>query len=363
MLPDADVEVGTASTDAAVEPSAPAGDDKKEKLKFKVETLDQFADQPPQPWIIKGVLPQAGLAVVYGESGSGKSFFTLDMGASIARGVLWQGKKVRQGKVVYVVAEGAGGFRNRVKAYCAQHRVKMGDIPFGVINDAPNLVERSDAVALAKSIIHSGGASVIVVDTLAQTTPGANENSGEDMGKVLDHCRQIHRVTGALVLLVHHSGKDAAKGARGWSGLRAAADVEIEITRGDPIRTARISKQKDGEDGLHWNFTLETVPVGMDEDDDVITSCVIDFDVSQEPVVAKKALGPVQKLAMDVINELRQDQTTGIEVYAVVAEVVRRNEAKGRKSRPDSVKRSVEAMADEGHFTIEDGCIELGDTL
>jgi hypothetical protein len=49
------------------------------------------------------------------------------------------------------------------------------------------------------------------------------------MGLALSHCKHIYEVTGAIVLLVHHSGKDAAKGARGWSGIRAAADTEIEI--------------------------------------------------------------------------------------------------------------------------------------
>lgn len=332
----------------------------EEKLRFPVETLEQFASHPPQPWIIKGVLPQAGLAIVYGESASGKSFFCLDMVASIARGQSWREHKTRQGRVVYVVAEGAGGFRNRVQAYATQHSIALADVPLGIIAGAPNLIERKDAVALAKSVLASGGADIIVVDTLAQTTPGANENSGEDMGKVLAHCREIHRVTGALVLLVHHSGKDTSKGARGWSGLRAAADVEIEITRNESLRTARVTKQKDGEDGAHWNFTLEPVTLGMDEDDDLITSCVVNYDVPQEAFTTtkKEPKGPVQQLVMAVFMELSQDQSAGIEVEAIAAEVIRRSADKGKTRRKDSVIRSIEGMAEEGFFDIVDGCIE-----
>lgn len=350
-----DITGGEPAVDTAPPPPPP-----QEKLRFPVETLEQFASHPPQPWIIKGVLPKAGLAVVYGESGSGKSFFCLDMVMSIARGQNWRDRKTRTGRVVYVVAEGAGGFRNRVQAYANHHGIKQADVPLGIINAAPNLIERKDAVALAKSILQSGGADIIVVDTLAQTTPGANENSGEDMGQVLAHCREIHRVTGALVLLIHHSGKDSSKGARGWSGLRAAADVEIEITRNESLRTAKVTKQKDGEDGGHWNFILDTVTLGMDEDDDLITSCVVNYDVPQEAFTAtkKEPKGPVQQLVMAVFMELSQDQSAGIEVEAVAAEVIRRSADKGKTRRKDSVVRSIEGMAEEGFFDIVDGCIE-----
>ncbi|WP_442596335.1 AAA family ATPase [Parapusillimonas sp. JC17] len=335
----------------------------EEKLRFPVETLEQFASHPPQPWIIKGVLPQAGLAVVYGESGSGKSFFCLDVVASIARGQAWRERKTRKGRVVYVVAEGAGGFRNRVQAYATQHGVALADVPLGIIAGAPNLIERKDAVALAKSVLASGGADVIVVDTLAQTTPGANENSGEDMGQVLAHCREIHRVTGALVLLVHHSGKDTSKGARGWSGLRAAADVEIEITRNESLRTAKVTKQKDGEDGVHWNFVLDTVTLGMDEDDDLITSCVVNYEVPQEAFAATKKEPTTRwrKAALVVAQEFAQDQLSGIEVEAIVAECLRRHgeDTIEERQRKYNYKRAIGWLAENDYFTLVGDCVSF----
>lgn len=336
----------------------------EEKLRFPVETLEQFASHPPQPWIIKGVLPQAGLAVVYGESASGKSFFCLDMVMAIAQGQAWRERKTRKGRVVYVVAEGAGGFRNRVQAFANHHGIGIADVPLGIINAAPNLIERKDAVALAKSVLKSGGADVIVVDTLSQTTPGANENSGEDMGKVLAHCREIHRVTGALVLLIHHSGKDSSKGARGWSGLRAAADVEIEITRNESLRTAKVTKQKDGEDGAHWNFVLDTVTLGMDEDDDLITSCVVSYDVPQEAFTAtrKEPNTDWRRAALAVAQEFAQDQLSGIEKEAVITECMRRPvkpDIQERKRRYN-FRVAIEWLAEEGYFTLgEDDCISF----
>ena len=247
-----------------------------EQMRFMPVPAHEFAVATQLRWIIKGVLPQAELAVMYGDSGSGKSFKALDMAAAVALGLEWRGCKVHQGSVVYIAAEGANGFRNRLRAYSHHHSVDLRDMPLHVIHAAPNLLEKTDALDVAKAILHGvGRPSLIIVDTLAQTMPGGNENAGEDMGRALAHCRGLHRATGALVLLVHHSGKDASKGARGWSGLRAAADVELEVLRAEDDRVLTVTKQKDGDDGAEFGFRLETVLVDFDADGDEVTSCVV----------------------------------------------------------------------------------------
>jgi len=66
---------------------------------------------------------------------------------------------------------------------------------------------------------------------------GGDENSGKDMGRVIAHCKAFHKATGALVLLIHHSGKDDTKGARGWSGTRGAfLELVLENVLGDDAR-------------------------------------------------------------------------------------------------------------------------------
>lgn len=296
-----------------------------EPTRFNFEPVHEFSSATALPWIIKGVLPQAGLAVVYGASGSGKSFAVLDMGMAIARGLPWRGKKTKQGRVAYIAAEGADGFRKRIAAYAQHQGVDLSTVPMTVLNAAPNLLEKQDAVDVAKGVKASGGADVIIIDTLAQTTPGANENAGEDMGKALGYCKRIHEVTGALVLLIHHSGKDATKGARGWSGVRAACDAELEVVRGETGRALRLTKNKDGEDGLEWGFDLEVVQIGVDEDMDPITSCVV-IETAM-PVIGAgpaKKLGKNEKVVNDVLQEYALAQTAGIEVGPVLAEAARR---------------------------------------
>jgi hypothetical protein len=298
-------------------------------LRYVFEPVHTFSSATALPWIIKGVLPKAALGVVYGASGSGKSFLVLDMGMAIARGVEWRGRKVKQGRVAYIAAEGADGFRKRLAAYALHHKVDLATVPMTVLNAAPNLMEKQDAVDVVKGIRASGGADLIVVDTFAQTTPGANENAAEDVGKALGYCKRIHEATGAMVLLIHHAGKDATKGARGWSGLRAAADAEIEVVREDTCRFLRLTKNKDGEDGLEWAFDLEVVQLGVDEDLEPITSCVV--VEAQMPAVGAgptRRLGKNEKVVNEVLQEIAQVQTSGIEIKAVLDEAVLRMKAR-----------------------------------
>lgn len=336
--------------------------------RFVVEPASEFANGPAPQWVIKGVLPRAELAVLYGESGAGKSFVALDLAMSIARGVDWRGCRTQAGRVVYVAAEGGGGFRSRLKAYSQHHGVALQGLPFGVVHAAPNLLLRPDAADLARAILDSGGADVVVLDTFAQVTPGANENSAEDVGQALAHCKGIHRATGAVVVLVHHSGKDASKGARGWSGLRAAADCELEVLRTGAGRWVRLSKMKDGQDEGAWGFDLLPVPVGLDEDGQALQSCA----VVEAPVpVAQGAgrarpLGKWEALLAQVVGEMALAQSSGIEVQAVLDEALRRApapEAGKRDTRKQLAKRALQSLCegDDAPYWLdpETGCLEL----
>jgi hypothetical protein len=321
-------------------------------LRYQPVPAAQFSQGTPPSWIVKGLVPKAELLVLFGESGSGKSFLALDLAFSIARGTPWRDHRVKQGRVVYLAAEGGGGFRKRLSAYALHHGIDLQGVPLDVIHATPNFLEKKDALDVAKAIAHTGKASVVVVDTFAQVMPGANENAGEHVGQALAHCRGIHIATGALVILVHHAGKDASKGARGWSGLRAAADAELEVIRtkeGD--RYFRVSKQKDGEDGLAYGFKLDVVAVGTDEDGDVIDSCVaVESDVPRsQGTVKKRKLGANEQLAMDVIVQTVPTDGAGIALTYLVDTLVDRMDAPaegGRDTRKQRAQRALKKVLD-----------------
>lgn len=244
-------------------------------------------------WAVKRLIGRGDLALIYGPSGSGKSFFALDLAHSIAAGHDWRDLPVTQGSVLYVAAEGDRGVLLRRRAL--QVHTDSNDAPLFILDASPSLLEAGDIsglVSVSRQCQNRSGSDcvLIVVDTLARVTPGANENSFEDMGRAIQGLNRLQRETGAAVLAVHHTGKDVARGPRGHSSLRAAVDTAIEIERGEggqPNR-ARVVKQKDGEDGEAFGFSLRSVEVGRDADGDVVRSCVVEH----VEAVTAKATGP-----------------------------------------------------------------------
>jgi len=336
---------------------------KTKPARFRVQPVIEFLKSTPMSWIIKGILPKAQLCVLFGDSGSGKTFFTLDLVGAIARGIEWRGHKVKQGRVAYICAEGAGGFRNRLAAYAHQHAVPLADLDIGVIPDAPNFMEKVDIKDLLAAIQTFGKTDVIVVDTFAQVMPGANENAGEDVGRALAHCRALHNATGALIILIHHTGKDASRGARGWSGVRGAADAQIEIVRSGDDRTAIIDKMKDGAgEGDEYGFKLLTVPIGIDEDDEEITSCVLEHVAAVPKAERKKEpKGAVEKLVLKVANEMMGLTDGVVAVNTLIEGCISQmvfDSSDGKRDRRREVSlRAFTALQAANRLGVKDGCV------
>lgn len=256
-----------------------------ERARFQaISAKDYASTTDTDRWLIKGILPHAELGLLYGEPCAGKSFLALDMALAIGSGAPWreQFKTTRQ-TVVYIAAEGGRGIRKRLAAYVEYHESTLDTHDVYIIPDTPHLMDRADIAGLAKSLIHQiGSIGLIIVDTLAQSLVGGDENKGSDMTTALDNCRALGRATDSMVLLIHHAGKDVSKGARGWSGLKGAADVEFEVVLNESaegpqkLRTFRVSKGKDFDaTESSCGFSLVSVPLGADSDGDPISSCVI----------------------------------------------------------------------------------------
>ena len=359
---DFDVVQSSAKSDSApVESGTPP-----KKPRFTVTPASEFAVAQRAGWLVKGVIPKAELVVVYGESGSGKSFLVNDIAYAVAQGTPWRGHRVNQGSVVIIAAEGANGMRGRLIAYSIKTGVDLATLPLGVIADAPNFMQVQDVKDVILSVRAFGDVSMVVVDTFAQVMAGSNENAGEDVGKALAHCRQIHKHTGATVVLIHHAGKDASKGARGWSGLRAAADAEIEVSRCDDDRVATITKMKDGQDGLEFGFKLHTVIIGMDEDDEGITSCVIEHVEGGARKAIRKQQGANEKLVLRCLDDLVSVGDERVDFTTLINEAMRQMTPPvmgKRDRRGELAKRALDALRESGDVTIDNGFISrVGET-
>lgn len=192
--------------------------------------------------LIYDLLDRGAMSVVYGPSNVGKSFVALDAAYSIATNQKWLDRDTHKGSVLYIAAEGGRRFKRRLQAIL-KHRPHKGTIPFELI-DRPIDLRTDDAhmKALIEICKDIKNVELIVIDTLSRALSGGDENSSVDMGKLVTTLDTIRQRTAAHLMVIHHSGKDQARGARGHSLLRAATDTELELTE---TKELWVRKQRD----------------------------------------------------------------------------------------------------------------------
>ena len=267
-------------------------------------------------WLIKKTLPQQGLALIYGHPGSGKSFLAIDIAAHVALGRDWNGLRVRKGLAVYVGAEGQVGLRNRIVAFRRSNAIK-GPFPLALIPQAIDLYDSAfDRNALSQAIRlaadHYGEPpALIVIDTISKTIGAGKENT-DDLAVYVSYCGALATEFKCCVVPVHHRPKDAeSTEPRGHGSLKGGVDTVILVEAGKTKR-ARITKQKDGEEGELLLFNLQPVDLGYDDDGDPVTSCVVvPTSVDSNPAVdpfarAVGKLSAITRLIYDHLGETIQ---------------------------------------------------------
>jgi hypothetical protein len=219
-----------------------------------LDTASLRALPAPTP-LVDGLLFRDTLAMLYGGSGVGKSFLALDVALHVAAGAWWHRRSVAAGPVLYIVAEGGMGFGRRVEAWERHNGLHADKLPVLWYPHALNLFEVVWVAALVE-VISELMPALIIIDTFARCSLGAEENSARDIGRMVSHLDTIRRVAGSCVWLVHHSGKNTAAGARGSSALRGAMDTELEAV-GDARRfDLHTRKQKDAPE-------IGPIPLGL----------------------------------------------------------------------------------------------------
>lgn len=244
----------------------------------EIEWFDQVQPALTSAYVIKGVLDQGALSVLFGPSNSGKTFFALDLAFHTASTTMWRDRRVDPGSVLYLAAEGGNGIANRIVALRQQYGI--ADVPLALRRAGLDLLDPTADVQrvidLAGEIAGRAPLRMIVVDTLSRAIAGGDENGPVDMTAFVRNVDAIRHATGAHIIVVHHTGKDAARGARGHTSLLGAIDTEIEIAVDEEgNRAATVSKQRDHPGGETFGFTLEKVDLGLDQDGELVTSCVV----------------------------------------------------------------------------------------
>lgn len=278
------------------------------KPKVNLEWYDDIEPSLSDAYLIKGVLGAGTMSVVYGPSNSGKTFFAIDLAMHIASSSEWRGLRVNGAAVLYLAAEGGKGVANRVAAIRKQWG--LCGVPFALRRAGMDLLTREadlkTIIDMAKEVREKSGMDgmLIVIDTLSRVMAGGDENSASDMTALIRNIDLIRESTGAHIMLVHHTGKDTARGARGHSSLRAATDTEIEVMNDDGNRAAVVTKQRDYQGGETFAFNLKSVHLGFDQDGDEVSSCVIEEVADGEFKKAKKKLTKNQQILSDTFDQL-----------------------------------------------------------
>ena len=238
---------------------------------------DALDNVPALEPLVGDLLHRNTLARIIGPSGHFKSFVTIDFAGHIGTGREWHGRYVSQGTVIYLVAEGAGGIRKRVRAWERHYRCKMTDVRFlprPVQAMSPEWLTLIEACRRLEP-------SLIVVDTQARVSVGVEENSAKELGLVIDRMEQLRAATRACVLLIHHTGHVGDHG-RGSTSGKGALQSELHVSKkgeraANTIVTVKTGKQKDDEEDLDIQFRLKvvTLPGEFKPDGTPMTSVVL----------------------------------------------------------------------------------------
>jgi hypothetical protein len=247
---------------------------RKREPRIRLLAFDQIQLDPQRRYLVKGLIPRVGITVIWGAPKSGKSFWTFDVAMHIALGWNYRDRRVHQGPLVYCAFEGAVGFRARVEAFRKRFLPDDAEpVPFYLVPVTLDLVgDHKELIAAIKAA--DAPPAAVVLDTLNRSLRGS-ESSDQDMTAYVHAADAIREAFDCGVLIVHHSGLEASR-PRGHTSLTGACDAQLSVKRdgGDNI-IVTVEHMKDGPEGDTVASRLEVLEVGLDEDGEQITSCVV----------------------------------------------------------------------------------------
>ena len=302
---------------------------------------------PPVEFLVDGLIPERSFAMIYGAPGSGKSFLAIDMALSVAHGVDWQGKKVKQGPVLYIAGEGMGGFSKRWKAWSKHHGLE-NEPDMYLLPVAVNMMDEQDVARLVLTVEEMGREwALVIIDTVARAIAGADENAAQSIGMFVQSCDKVREAAGGTMLAVHHSGKDSSRGARGSNALLGALDTSVVVGKLDDVVTIKVEKQKDAEPIDEMSFNMVSVSVGVTD-----TSIVLErTDAPAARPKRKKPLAASHQRALTALQNLCAER--GVRVPVSSWHEVHIRDCPDTSASTRATAR--DALVDNGYVVIADG--------
>jgi hypothetical protein len=264
---------------------------------FKPVKLRDIMQRPRPLWLVQGLFLEIGTGLITGNAGAFKSINALDLGLCIASGRDWHGHQVKQGAVVYIVAEGAYTTTDRARAWSIRHEVEIPE-NFEVV-EIPAAIADPVTRALFLEGVAASQPALIVLDTLAQCNAGRNENDSGEMSVFTNAMKEISTALNCFVLTIHHNNKEG--GMRGSTSIEANTDAHISFKRSaGRVVTVNCERIKNTE---FEPFALIGHIQELNEQDEYeqeITSLV--FEATEPPAKAEKQSAS-EKTCLEVLPQ------------------------------------------------------------
>lgn len=284
----------------------------RRSIRSRLYSLDDLDALPDLTWLVDGWWLTDSLSVMYGKPGCGKSLAALDVACCVAKGIPWHGHATKQAPVLYVAAEGALGNKMRARAWAERAGISRPNADeLMMLAKAVNL-GHDWAVEDVVDIATEMGAGLVVLDTLARTMGGGDENSSKDMGRFIAACDAVKDATQAHVMVLHHDSR-AGGHLRGHSSLDGAADTVVAVRKDRTLVTLTMDgdagKQKDATPAE--DLTLNITPQG---DGAVLTDAITGPGYM---------LSTNERLTLEVLADIGLDKGATATEWQVACEAVK----------------------------------------
>lgn len=261
-------------------------------------------------WVVEDIIEAGTIGQIFASSGTGKTFFALDIAAHLAAGVEWNKRRVVGGPVVYLVGEGVAGIKRRLAAIEKEKNLDLSQLYMARM---PNFGDSDELQALLLELKALPIPPVmIIIDTLARAIVGLDENQSKDMGPIVEAMATFTRKLGCVVMDIHHTPKGSGDQSRGSGAIKAAMDFEIRL-EGDSRTGVKVScaKSKDAEAFDEMAFKLATTKLPKNHTDNFnrrVTSAVIEW-MEVDDVEKSKSLTGIQSDLMKAFDLTWADES------------------------------------------------------
>lgn len=337
---------------------------------FGLLTRADVQSEPSAIPLIHGLISKGQLTMIAGPSGCGKSVLQLHLGAALLNAPEVFGYAIpKRGRFLYVNLE--GDLKHRLEAIEQHYPGWSFPTPEAIFLTRPWRLNDWDSVeGLAHHVQQAGGVDVIFIDTLNRAIPGSDENLSTDMGMVIKNSNRLIELTGAAVVLTHHTGKAKERGPRGHSSLYAALDTCIMVDQAESgLRTIELIKTRQGAGGDMRYFSIENIALGEDDYGLPVVGPAL-MEVEGSPEVEKAAIAPAltpqQKEALLALTLHMQNGLSGEPLGEIdrgeALEVVKAAfSAVSTKHRSTRAREAIDALIEAGRLLKNDsGMLSIG---